>query len=465
MIKGILFLIYNIGISYYYFAYLTFYSLTSLPSIFSKKKDSSKIAKIFPHFFLQEHKIDVWIHAVSAGELKLAAELIKTLQNNENDKKNKSYGKKFLITYTSQTAKILSEKLFPSFSLAKNKNKKPPSNHSPIILLQETPLDFLPTLYWFIKKIQPKKFICIEHDVWPNTLWLLKKIKCSRTIVNFSLKPKDAFYYRRFPIVFKWVYDFDLFLLQNKTQADFLRKISLLKPFHYVGNLKFSPLTTKKTKPKSINCINSSNLHNANNSIINKSKKTNTIILSSSHGGEEKIILEALAETIRVKNSKQKKINLILIPRHLERLPAIVKEVENKNLAYKVIQTFAEINPKFPIHIVNSMGEVLNFYSLADLILIGDTFCPSQGGHNFIEALPYSAAVCYGEYQCNYSDITPELEKENACVRLKNAQLQKQILFYLNNPQERQKINREGKKAFNKLCYDKTELQEILGFK
>ena len=342
-----------------------------------------------------------------------------------------------MITYTSQTAKTWSEKLFPS------------ADHTPLILLQETPLDFLPTLYLFLKKIQPQQFICIEHDVWPNTLWLLKKINCSRTIVNFALKPKDYFYYNKLPILFKWIYDFDLFLLQNKNQATFLKKISLLKPFHYLGNLKFS----------------TRNNLSINNSSIKKNKKTNTIVLGSSHQGEEKIILASLKEAMQTKNNNQKKINLIIIPRHLNRLPTIIKEIKSKKLSYTVIQTATEINSQSSIYIVNSMGESLGFYRLADLILIGDTFLPSQGGHNFIEALPYSAAVCYGEYQRNYSDITAELEKANACLRLNKEQLKKHILFYLNNPQERQKINKAGKKAFNKLCYDREKLKEILACK
>ena len=53
MIKGSLFLLYNLGISLYYFAYLIFYYVNTFFAFFSKKKNTAKIVKIFPHLFLK----------------------------------------------------------------------------------------------------------------------------------------------------------------------------------------------------------------------------------------------------------------------------------------------------------------------------------------------------------------------------------------------------------------------------
>ena len=487
MIKGFFFLSYNIAISLYYFFYFFVFCFIFLISFYSKKNTfRQKKQKLFPSSFFKKKyfdthtkkisknkntKIDFWIHAVSAGELKLAKELVLLLGKEADN---------FLITYTSKTAKLLSEKLFPSKENPTITNKKEKNKiSSPRIFLQETPIDFLPAIYTFVKNIKPKKFICIEHDVWPNTLWSLKQIDCSRTIVNFFLKPKDFYYYSRFSFVFKWVYDFDLFLLQNKKEISFLKKIGLLKPFHYLGNLKFSPpfsppITFKKKLQSS-----KKNTRAVGNS-------ANVIVLGSSHRGEEKIILEFFKETLNSisqipdqipekKSStklitpprEKKKNKLIIIPRHLERLSEIKKEIEKTNLPYQVIKNAAEIklsnnNPQ--IYLVNSMGEMLGFYALADLILIGDTFLPSQGGHNFVEALPYNAMVFYGEYMCNYPDFTEQLEKEKACVRLKKENLKEQLLFYLNNLKERQKINKKGNKAFETLCFDSNLLREMLSY-
>ena len=55
--------------------------------------------------------------------------------------------------------------------------------------------------------------------------------------------------------------------------------------------------------------------------------------------------------------------------------------------------------------IINTIGELLNWYKLSDLVIMGGTFMGTMGGHNILEAIYFKKAVIVGNYMYNFIEI------------------------------------------------------------
>lgn len=362
----------------------------------------------------QNQNVDLWIHGVSAGEIKTALEIVKN-----------SNAEKILITTFNQSGKQAFEKVFKDY-----KN----------VCFHYAPLDFFFLVKKFIKHVNPKKYIIIEHDLWPNLLHLLKKNKTKIFLLNARFQKRDIRNYKIFPFAFRFLYaKIDVFSIQSDEDKKVIENFKLkvdAKHIVNLGNLKYNffELSQKKIKKKSNKTI---------------------VVIGSSHSNEEEIILKKLKPFLS-------KIILVIIPRHLNRVKKIEELIQSKKLSCQIIKKTEDIINFNSIYIVNSFGESLNFYQFCDIALIGDTFIHTQGGHNFLEAINCSAFTCYGKFLVGYSDVSSIFEKEQAVLRLDEENWQLFIDDYLFNEKNRDMAIQKSIQILKQICYDKNKLIEII---
>jgi 3-deoxy-D-manno-octulosonic-acid transferase len=78
--------------------------------------------------------------------------------------------------------------------------------------------------------------------------------------------------------------------------------------------------------------------------------------------------------------------------------------------------TLESDNPPFipgEILLVDTLGEMLTFYALADLVFVGGSLVP-VGGHNVLEASLMEKPVLFGSYMHNFKEISSLLQREGA---------------------------------------------------
>lgn len=355
--------------------------------------------------------VDIWIHGVSAGEIKTSIEIVKVFSK-----------KKVLITTFNQSGYQAFQSFFNEF-----RN----------VFFHYAPLDYFFLVKKFINHVNPKKYIIIEHDLWPNTLTLLKKNNTKIFLLNSRFQKKDIQIYKFFPFAFRFLYNkIDTFTIQTKEDKKVIQNFKLKvnqKNIHSIGNLKYNffQLTQKQ-----------------------KQKQKTIIVLGSSHCKEEEIIIEKLKPFLS-------KIILVIIPRHLERITEIESLCKKKNLSFQTIKKKEEIKNS-SLYLVNSFGQSLHFYKTADIVFIGDTFIPTQGGHNFLEAVSCYAFTCYGKFLVSYSDITHDFEEEEAVLRLDEKQWEIFFEKYLFNIKNREAAIKKSIAILKKNNYDQKKLRVIL---
>ena len=84
--------------------------------------------------------------------------------------------------------------------------------------------------------------------------------------------------------------------------------------------------------------------------------------------------------------------------------------------------------------LVDTLGEVLDFYSIADLVFVVGSLVP-VGGHNLLEAALLSKPVLFGPHIHNFKEISAKLIRAGAGVKVENQhELARQSIVMLNDP-------------------------------
>lgn len=340
---------------------------------------------------------EFWIHAVSGGEALLSKTLVKLLP---------PIGKIF-ITTQSHTGYLALEKLY---------------GQDARVSIAYLPYDFRPVLRRYIGSLAPKLLIVIEHDLWPGMLAEAGRMGVRRVLVNAFFKPRDLDFLKRFPWIAPLIYRLDLIFAQNETSAALARRITGEKvPVVTAGNLKILP--PEQPTPADL-----------------RTARAAIVTFGSSHDGEEEILVNALREELAAR-----KVLVVLIPRHPDRS----KKLRESFAKLKTLLWSEKKNAAIPddtdILIVDAMGVSLAFYQASDIVLIGDTFKPTQGGHNFLEPIFFKKPVIYGMNMISFSDLTEVFERQGAVLRVGPEALRKELRDLI---ADRERRERMGEKAY-----------------
>lgn len=326
----------------------------------------------------------IWIHAVSVGEVMAAKPLIKECKNTFPD-----YN--ILLSTITDTG---------------NKVAK---------TIKEADLVFyLPLDYKFlIKRVFKQKnilaLIIMETEIWPNLVAIAKQKKAKIVLVNGRFSSKSFKIYQKFKFFFKDVLkNFDLFLMQSEENVQKIKSLGANnKQVFCTGNTKFdiavnfSQETTAKLKKE---------IKITENQIV--------ILAASTHAGEEEIILNVFKE---LKNF-HKNLFLIIVPRHPERSKDVAKEINKYQFKFALRKNNnnSEKN-SLEVFLVNTIGELILFFSLADLVVLGGSFVPI-GGHNILEPLSLGKVTFFGPHMDNFKAILKDIQKYNikAAINVKN---------------------------------------------
>ena len=110
----------------------------------------------------------IWIHAVSVGEVKAAQPLFKQLKQNHPH----SF---FLLTTTTATGQAEAKRSIPQADA-----------------FAYLPLDLSWVVRKWVRTLNPRHFILIESDFWPNLLAALKKNGTQIDLVSGKLSARSA---------------------------------------------------------------------------------------------------------------------------------------------------------------------------------------------------------------------------------------------------------------------------------
>ncbi|AXA34406.1 lipid IV(A) 3-deoxy-D-manno-octulosonic acid transferase [Francisella adeliensis] len=330
-------------------------------------------------------KDSIWIHSVSVGESLSAEPLVRKLLNdfpNEN----------IVITTTTPTGSDVIRRLY--------------DNHKNVHHMY-IPYDVKPFINSFFAKVDPKLFIVIETEIWPNILGKCFAEDIPVVITNARLSKKSLRNYKKIPFGGEMLFS-KVSHICTQTEKDTKRFLSLgvqKDKVSTTGNLKYNLVTPK-------------DLANQTHSLKESIKHRAVWVAGSTHSGEESIILEAHKEILKTNPD----CLLIIVPRHKERFCNVEKIISNNNLTLqKRSSNKEEIDEKTQVYLGDTMGELLQLYFIADITFMGGTLI-DNGGHNLLEPAALRKPIISGTSLYNFSQISKALIRNKALIRVRNSQ-------------------------------------------
>ena len=146
--------------------------------------------------------------------------------------------------------------------------------------------------------------------------------------------------------------------------------------------------------------------------VTNVYKKLNdrrVVLLASTHEKEEALILSR----IELLPNDQ----LIVVPRHPERFDKVdlfLREYA-KTKAYSYERFSQKHQFASDIVLCDKMGELINLYAMADIVILGGSFVQGVGGHNPLEPAFFKTKLISGEYTFNQNVLFALVENSITC--------------------------------------------------
>lgn len=320
----------------------------------------------------------IWIHAVSVGETRAAQSLVQALLQAYPDHQ-------ILLTHTTPTGRETGRQLMGGQ-----------------VMQCYLPWDIPPFVNAFLAHWKPRLGILMETEMWPNLVHACQRERIPLMLANARLSEKSARGYLKFSALTQPAFA-KLAAIAAQTEADANRLANCgAKNITTLGNLKFdtAPPATREA------------LSHPLRQLIGARP---VVLLASTRDGEEEMLVEAwLAQADRPANAL-----LVVVPRHPQRFANVEKMLIGKNLR---VQKRSTLNPNTPCEMEtqcvlgDSMGEMFQYYALADVAIIGGSWQP-LGGQNLIEACAVGTPCIIGPHTFNFAAVSEQAVTTGAALR------------------------------------------------
>ncbi|HKB58378.1 MAG TPA: glycosyltransferase N-terminal domain-containing protein [Lacunisphaera sp.] len=157
---------------------------------------------------------------------------------------------------------------------------------------------------------------------------------------------------------------------------------------------------------------------------------------SSTWAGEEVALLTAL------KSARERglQVSLLLVPRHAERREELRALLEKSALTFH-LRSAGPAPGLVDVAVGDTTGELRKFTQLADLVFVGKSLAPHEGGQTPVEAAALGKPVVHGPRMTNFREIIRTLTEAGAVRRVEtHSELITTVVELLQDPAQREKL-------------------------
>ena len=394
---------------------LLFYNLLSsiavllyLPWIFFKKGPEDRWTFIKERLGIAEYsKTDIWIHAVSVGEVIASLPFLKMIKK-EFPEKN------ITVSTTTYTGQNIARESFPEADR-----------------IMYIPVDTSFCVKRVVNVLRPEIFISVETELWPMLFRSLKDSGSKLLTLNGRISNNSYKGYKRIKPLLKCLLpNIDFFYMQDEEYASRIIKLGADRDkVGVMGSFKFD-----------IDMKESGNLPWIENI------QGDILLAASTHKGEDQIILNAYN---MIKKSSPG-LKLIIAPRHPERFDEVAELIKDTGHKYIRRSTLEEdILTDGDIILMDTIGELSQAFSSISITFIGGSLVP-VGGHNILEPAYWSKPIIFGPHMDNFP-IAGEFLKRSAALQVTDAEdMAKTVIKLLGNRTETERMGRNAKEIVEK---------------
>jgi len=350
---------------------------------------------------------ELWIHAVSVGEARAAAPLVKRLLQEQPDCN-------ILVTTTTPTGSAMVTMML-----------KDSVSHCYF------PYDLAWSMRQFVASVNAKMVLIMETEIWPNMIEAVQRSNATLVYTNVRLSERSYIGYAKFSKLVKHTLGMvDHFAVQGKLDRKHLELLGVdSAKITETGSIKFDvnvPPSLRESAEVTRRQLGQDRL---------------IWIAGSTREGEEGKILsvyKSLKETFP-------SLLLLLVPRHPERFDYMARKIQRRGLScVRRTENVAELDSTVDVFLGDTMGELSLMYASSDVAFVGGSLEP-LGGQNILEPCALGVPVVFGPHMFNFPDISRWTIKEGAGRMVEDEQgLKEAVSELLANPSLRDEMGGKG---------------------
>jgi len=323
----------------------------------------------------------VWIHAVSVGEAVAACSFIHRWHERQPQLP-------FVLSTTTTTGHAMAARKLPQG-----------------VELIYSPLDFYPFVKRTLSLVRPRLLVIFEVEIWPNLVALTAR-HAPVALVNGRMSDKSAAGYARYRrLVGRLFRRFSIFCMQSEADAARVRRVvEDAVPTVVCNTMKFDQVPDART----------GDVSQLLRRVFGEAPRL-VWTVGSTHPGEE----ELAADAFLAARETCPALKMVLVPRHHERTAEVEKVLRSKNLSYCLLTaTPAERPSPADVLLVNTTGELMNFYAVCDIAYVGKSLAGNHGGHNIIEPAIFAKPIMHGASLENFRLVAEVFRNEQATCEI-----------------------------------------------
>jgi 3-deoxy-D-manno-octulosonic-acid transferase len=350
---------------------------------------------------------DIWVHAVSMGEVQAALPLLRHLLRG---------GHRVLVTTTTPTGAARLRELLGE-----------------AVQHRYTPFDLTGIVRRFVDRVQPRWLLVMETEIWPNMLAVCAERGIGSMLINARLSARSA---RRYAwggaFSTETMRRFSCIAAQSAADAGRFARLGVDPArISVTGSIKFDvqPPASLTDRAEALR--------------RGWGNDRPVWVAASTREGEEE---QVLAAHVRVCAALPGAL-LVLVPRHPERFDRVASLVRRSGFPLARRSADDRCGPGTSVYLGDSMGELALFFAAADVAFVGGSLVPT-GGHNLLEPAAAGLPVVAGPHTFNFAEITRLLCERGAMVQVDSADaLGERLVRWLSDAAERARVGEQGRRA------------------
>lgn len=325
----------------------------------------------------------IWVHAVSVGETLAVRPLLTALKARYPDKR-------LVISNVTETGREVALKL-----------------REPDLCIY-FPFDYGFAVRRALKLIKPELVIVVETEIWPNFMGEAQRRGIPSVLVNGRISDRSFGRYRKLSWFFRPVLEkFSALCMQSAEDARRINAIGApAKRVIVANNLKYDMPVAALSSPARAEVRRRYLIP----------PDVTVIVAGSTHQGEDEPVITACRSLL----DTGRNLLLVLVPRHPERSAEAAMLLQKGGFRVTLHSRLTERSSLFEpgeALVVDRVGELMAYYSLADLVFVGGSLVPT-GGHNILEPASVGVPVLFGPYMTNFREITALVLEAGAGIQV-----------------------------------------------
>jgi len=305
-------------------------------------------------------------------------------------------------------------------------------------LLPDTPFAWFPfdhrsAVRGFLRRTQPRMLVLVETEIWPNVIRHARLHRVPVVVANGRISDRHYPRYLRFQRFLRPVWEqLAGVCVQNQTYAERFETLGVPPArIRVSGSTKFDGLKTN-VEAETLEAIRHETGLDRSGPIV---------VFGSTRPGDE-ALAAACWRTLRIPFPS---LRIVIAPRHVERAREIFPLFDGP-VGLRSKSGIRDRDAR--VLIVDSLGELVAFYALADIAVVGGSFYPGVNGHNPLEPAAVGTPVVFGPHMRNFMDPADALVRHGGAVQLDGPEaLAATLARLLKAPSEAADIARGAREA------------------